>query len=282
MKKIIFLLSIVILVGCSTLPNYIESQSIMDANDTMQRAQDAEADGRYTQALHLYENAFELYSSVDNIKGVIISGIAIARQYYYLGDMETYEQWIDKIDTIISSKSDMMVLKTLLLMEVAFDQENYTQVLKLSDLTDSDHKEYNTEVQCYRLLSLLKTDQLYEKEFETIDRNLGSLKRMFNKEKLNDPKIVSYAAYTLGYALSKQQKWLDAIEYFEDAHYYDQLIENESGLADDVYALGICYQNLGDKEKALSAFLRAKEMYDLLLDKEMSASAQQKIEILSQ
>jgi len=282
MKRIIILLGIVLLFGCSTLPDYIESQSVMDANDTMQRAQDAEAEGLYTQALHLYENAYDLYSSVDNIKGIIISGIAIARQYYYLGDMEDFQQWITKMDTIIESEcSNLLVLKVLLMMEVAFDQEDYSQVLVLSDLTETDNKEYNIEVQCYRLLSLLKTDQTYEVEFEMIDKKLGSLKRMFNKNKLNDPKIVSYAAYTLGYALSRQEKWLDAIEYFEEAHHYDQLIENESGLADDVYAMGICYQNLGDKEKALSAFIRAKEMYENLLDEEMCTDAQQKIDTLT-
>ncbi|HEX38043.1 MAG TPA: tetratricopeptide repeat protein [Candidatus Cloacimonetes bacterium] len=282
MKKLIIFLSILIFVGCSTLPDYIESQSVMDANDTMQRAQDAEEEGLYTQALHLYENAFDLYSGVDNIKGIIISGIAIVRQYYYLEDMQTYQQWLTKIDTIIESEhSNLMVLKVLLMMEVAFDQEDYSQVLMLSKLAQTDNKEYNTEVQCYRLLSLLKSDQSYEEEFEIIDKNLGSLKRMFNKNKLNDPKIVSYAAYTLGYALSRQQKWLDAIEYFEEAHHYDQLIENESGLADDVYVMGICYQNLGDKERALSAFIRAKEMYENLLDEGMSAAAQQKIDSLT-
>jgi tetratricopeptide (TPR) repeat protein len=77
--------------------------------------------------------------------------------------------------------------------------------------------------------------------------------------------------------MSKEKQWVKAIEFFEIAHKYDQLIENTNGLADDVYAMGVAYDNLGDTEMALSCYIRARDMYDIINDKEMSSVAEKKI-----
>jgi len=262
MKKIIVFFGLLALVACSSLPKYVDLQSTKDANDAMKRAQNAEADGYYQQAQLLFGKAFDLYTSVDNLKGIIISGLAVARQYYYLDNMEQYDIWYMKMSIIAHNDApDFIPLLYLLQMEVAFDKGEYGRVITLSLAVETEQKEMQTELLSYRLLGLLKTGQPYQKEFEKIKHNIPGLRSMFKKNKLDDPKIVSYAAYTLGYAMSKEKQWVKAIEFFEVAHKYDQLIENTSGLADDVYAMGVAYDNLGDTEMALSCYIRARDMY---------------------
>ena len=278
MKKIILFCGLIALVSCSSLPKYVDLQSTKDANDAMKRAQNAEAVGYYPQAQLLFEKAFDLYTSVDNLKGIIISGLAVARQYYYLDNMELYDTWYMKMSVIAhNSAPEFIPLLYLLQMEVAFDKEEYGRVITLSLSVETSQKEMQTELLSYRLLALLKTEQSYHHEFEKIKRNISGLRKMFKKNKLDDPKIVSYAAYTLGYALSKEKQWAKAIEFFEIAHKYDQLIENTGGLADDVYAMGVAYDNLGDTEMALSCYIRARDMYDIIKDEEMSSVAEAKI-----
>ena len=278
MKKIILFFGLLVIVACSSLPKYVDLQSTKDANDAMKRAQNAEADGYYQQAQLLFEKAFDLYTSVDNLKGLIISGLAVARQYYYLDNMEQYDIWYMKMSIITHNDApDFIPLLYLLQMEVEFDKGEYGRVITLSLAVETKQKEMQTELLSYRLLGLLKTGQPYQNEFEKIKHNIPSLRSMFKKNKLDDPKIVSYAAYTLGYAMSKEKQWVKAIEFFEIAHKYDQLIENTSGLADDVYAMGVAYDNLGDTEMALSCYIRARDMYDIINDKEMSSVAEEKI-----
>ncbi len=278
MKKIIVFFGLLALVACSSLPKYVDLQSTKDANDAMKRAQNAEADGYYQQAQLLFEKAFDLYTSVDNLKGLIISGLAVARQYYYLDNMEQYDIWYMKMSIIAHNDApDFIPLLYLLQMEVEFDKGEYSRVITLSLAVETKQKEMQTELLSYRLLGLLKTGQPYQKEFEKIKHNIPGLCSMFKKNKLDDPKIVSYAAYTLGYAMSKEKQWVKAIEFFEIAHKYDQLIENTSGLADDVYAMGVAYDNLGDTEMALSCYIRARDMYDIINDEEMSSVAEKKI-----
>jgi len=283
MKKIILLFGLIALVACSSLPKYVDLQSTKDANDAMKRAQNAEAVGYYEQAQLLFEKAFDLYTSVDNLKGVIISGLAVARQYYYLDNMEQYDAWYMKMSVIAHNNAqDFIPLLYLLQMEVAFDKEEYGRVITLSLAVETSQKEMQTELLSYRLLALLKTGQTYQKEFEKIKHNIPGLRSMFKKNKLDDPKIVSYAAYTLGYALSKEKQWEKAIEFFKVAHQYDQLIENTSGLADDVFAAGVAYENLGDTEIALSCFIRAKDMYNIINNEEMSSVTENKIKNITQ
>jgi len=283
MKKIILLFGLIALVACSSLPKYVDLQSTKDANDAMKRAQNAEADSYYEQAQLLFEKAFDLYTSVDNLKGVIISGLAVARQYYYLDNMEQYDAWYMKMSVIAHNNAqDFIPLLYLLQMEVAFDKEEYGRVITLSLAVETSQKEMQTELLSYRLLALLKTGQTYQKEFEKIKHNIPGLRSMFKKNKLDDPKIVSYAAYTLGYALSKQKQWEKSLEFFKVAHQYDQLIENTSGLADDVFAAGVAYENLGDTEMALSCFIRAKDMYDIINNEAMSSATENKIKNITQ
>ena len=283
MKKIILFFGLIALVACSSLPKYVELQSTKDANDIMKRAQKAEADSYYEQAQHLFDKAFGLYTSVDNLKGIIISGLAVARQYYYLDNMEQYDEWYMKMSVIAHNDApDLIPLLYLLQMEVAFDGGEYGRVITLSLAIDTSQKEMQTELLSYRLLALLKTGQPYQKEFDGIKKNIAPLRSMFKRNKLDDPKIISYAAYTLGYALSKQKQWEKAVEFFDIAHEYDQLIENTSGLADDVYATGVAYENLGDTEMALSCFIRAKDMYDIINNEEMSSVTENKINNITQ
>ncbi|MBN2017976.1 MAG: hypothetical protein JW794_07615 [Candidatus Cloacimonetes bacterium] len=278
MKKIILFIGLFGLLACSSLPKYVELQSTKDANEITKRAQKVEADGKYFQAQLLFEKAYDLYSSVDNLKGIIISGLSVARQYYYLDNMEQYDDWYMKMSVIAHNDApDLIPLLYLLQMEVAFDKEEYGRVITLSLAVETNQKEMQTELLSYRLLALLKTEQPYNQEFDKVKRNIPALRSMFKKNKLDDPKIIPYAAYTLGYALSKEKQWIKAIEFFEIAHEYDQLIENTGGLADDVYAIGVAYENLMDAEMALSCYIRARDMYVIIDDEEMSAVAEARI-----
>ena len=279
MKKILIFIGLLAVVACSSLPKYVDLQSTKDANDAMKRAQKVESEGSYEHAQLLFEKAFELYTSVDNLKGIIISGLAVARQYYYLENMEQYDDWYMKMSVIAHNNApELIPLLYLLQMEVAFDKEEYGRVITLSRAVETSLKEMQTELLSYRLLALLKTEQPYHSEFEKVKHNIPGLRRMFKKNKLDDPKIISYAAYTLGYALSKEKQWEQAIDYFEIAHEYDQLIENTGGLADDVYAMGVAYENLMDTEMALSCFIRARDMYVIINDEEMGAIAEARIQ----
>jgi len=283
MKKIIFFLGLATLIGCSSLPKYVESQSILDANDALMNAQLSEANGHNEQAQFLFKKSFDLYTGVDNLKGIIISGLAIARQYYHLDDMEQYDEWYMKMSVIANNNApELLPLLYILQMEVAFDMEEYENVITLSYRIDTSQKEMQTELLSYRLLALLKTEQSYKKEFDGIKKNIATLRKMFKKNKLDNPKIVSYAAYTLGYALSKEKKWKKALGFFNIAYEYDQLIGNKGGLADDIFAIGIVYENLGDKEKALSCFIRSKDIYLIIKNEEMAAVAETKINTLTE
>lgn len=281
MKKIIYsLIAIFIVFGCSSLPKYIETQTFIDANRTMRYAHKNEALLNYEKALNLYVKAYNLYTQIDNVEGKINAGLSIARAHYYLGNSEDYEDWLNNISFLIDqNRKSMKPARDLFLIEIAFYEEDYEKVLKILKMADNiktDNIEWKTERLCYRAMSLQKLGMDYTREFKDIESNIKKLKKAYNKNKLADPSVYSYAYYVTGYLYIKEENWSTALLNFKQAREIDVMLENIVNLADDVYAIASCYENLNKIEKAKSFYLRAAEIYLQLGNLEMAERAGEK------
>ncbi len=269
MRRILYLLIVLIMIGCSSLPKHRKSDLLLQADRYFKSAQQAERQLLREQALYLYDQAYSTYSRIDHLKGKIHSGIGISRQYHYLGQEKDHQLWADKISLYIDTeKPQYSPLLELMFIEIAFSRDDYDQVLLLSRAFRSDDLEWNCENLCYGIYARIKQKQTYYNEKTELQNRIELLAKLYNKGKLRDPVNYSYALYTLGY-ISRFEGTLDeAASYFDKAKMIDIELENSVGLADDLYALGKCYQEKSDPDLAKSYFSRAYEIYLLIGDEE--------------
>lgn len=282
MKKLIYV-SLIILAGCSTMSRKWQQDTLIDADRYMVSAQKAEMRQEYSRALDLYHKAYINYTLVDDLEGKIHSGLSAARQDFYLDSEDEFNYWMETADALINVENrELSVPRDLLLVEINVYQSNYPEALKIAEAIETSNREWELERDCYLALVKLKLGLDYQADYLKIEKTLPVIARAFRKNKLHDQVIYSFACYTLGYILSQEQKWDEALRYFQEAQQADRLLENPAGLADNLFAQANCFIHLQDQEKALSCLQRAAEIYSLLKNPEMYRKSMELSEQLQQ
>lgn len=264
--------------GCSSLPKKVELRSEVFAAMKMRLGRVAQQQQDYLQALALYGEAYNYYTGIDDMRGKIESGLAIARQYFYLDKVEETEKWIGRVSLWIDSGLPQMVVeRSLLWLEMAFAQEDYARVLALGAGITTGNLEYRLEIDCYVLVAKAKLKQNYRGELIQVEAGVGELYNLFEKRKLEDPEVLALVFYHLGYVYRLEENWGLALSYFQKAKMVDSRIDNARGVGKDLYAMGWCYEKLGEVQRARSCYMRVEEIFTLLKDEDMVQKVRQKL-----
>lgn len=278
---ILYCLLCLLMVCCSSLPKKIEPQSFTFAEMKMKFAREAQKQQDFNRALRLYLEAYDLFTGIDDIEGKINAGLSIARQYFYLDKPDESKMWLSRAGDLIESNLPQMAgTKTILLVEMAFEKNDYQKVIEISAAAAAPNLEWQMEILCYAMVSKAQLNRDYQPEFKWVRTELPKLKKRFDKRKMNDPEVLSFVYYYTGYIYSIEKDWQSALLYFEKAKEIDGLMDNPAGLGKDLYSLGQCYEKLGSFKKAASSFRRAAEIFNLLKDTESAGKAKKRAESL--
>jgi tetratricopeptide (TPR) repeat protein len=284
MKKywlIFYCLLFLLMVCCSSLPKKIESQSFTFARMKMRFAREAQKQQNFNRALRLYLEAYDLFTGIDEIEGKINAGLSIARQYFYLDNPGESKTWLNRAgDLIESNRPQMAGAKAILLVEMAFEKNDYQKVIEISDATSTPNPEWQMEILCYTLAAKAQLNRDYQPGFKQVQAGLPELQKRFNKGRMEDPEVLSFVYYYTGYIHSVEKNWQSALLYFEKAKEIDGLMDNPAGLGKDLYSLGQCYEKLGSFKKAASSYRRAAEIFNLLKDAGSAEKAKKRAESL--
>ncbi|MCP5054893.1 MAG: hypothetical protein GY940_47445 [bacterium] len=268
-------------IGCSSLPKTIEPRSLAFAGMKMKAAREAQKQQDFARAVELYKDAYDYFTRIDDIKGKIDAGLSIARQYFYLGKPMESREWLNRASTLIETGMPQMAAsKAVLEIEMAFEKENYPEVIRIADNTSSSTStlniEWQMEILCYAMISKWRLKQDYQTEFQRIQTVLPALKKLFDKRKIIDAEVLSLAYYYTGYIYTVEENWQIALDNFGKAKVIDGLVDNAYGLGKNLYAMGRCYEKLGFPGKASSSYERSAEIFDLLKDDDMATKAKKR------
>lgn len=278
---IFYCLFFLLMIGCSSLPKKIEPQSFTFANMKMKFARQAQKQQDFNRALRLYLEAYDLFTAIDDIEGKINAGLSIARQYFYLDKNSEAKEWLNRAGDLIESNLPQMEgAKAILLVEMAFEKNDFQKVIEISAATSPPNLEWQIEILCYTMVSKAQLNRDYQPEFSRLQAELPKLQRRFNKRRMDEPEVLSFVYYYTGYIYSIEKNWQSALLHFEKAREIDGLIDNPAGLGKDLYSLGQCYEKLGSFKKAADSFRRAAEIFSLLDDTEAAEKAKKRAESL--
>lgn len=267
---VLLFILVIVVAACSSLPKKIEPRSLDFARMKMKVAREAQQQRDYEQAALLYRDAYDYFTRIDDIEGKIKSAISLARQYFYLNLVSDLKRWLTKAAGLIANnRPDMAGAKAVLDVEMAFSQENFEQVLNIATSIRSPNLEWQLELDCMAMVAQARLNKNYDSSLQQVLTNLPVLEKRFRKGRIEDAGVLSQTYYYIGYIYSKEGKWQEAAEYFEQAKRVDGSIDNSYGLANDLYAMARCLQKIGLQRKAGDAYRRAAEIFELLGDKEM-------------
>jgi tetratricopeptide (TPR) repeat protein len=257
----------------------MEPQSLTFAQMKMKFAREAQKQEDFNRALRLYLEAYDLFTGIDDIAGKIKAGLSIARQYFYLDKPEESKKWLNRAGDLIESNLPQMEgAKTILLVEMAFEKNDYQRVIEISAATSTPNLDWTMEILCYTMVSRAQLHRDYQPEFKRVQAELPKLQKRFDKRRMDDPEVLSFVYYYTGYIHSIEKNWQAALIQFEKAKEIDGLMDNPAGLGKDLYALGQCYEKLGFFKQAASSFRRAAEIFNLLNDTAAAEKAKKRAE----
>jgi tetratricopeptide (TPR) repeat protein len=270
--------------GCSSLPKKIEPQLQVEADIRMNRAREAQNRGDHEVALAFYLDAYEFYTRMDLVQGKINAGLSISRQYFYLNQKVESRKWLRRASELIeSAMPEMQIWEQILMIETAFTESKFQQVVELASkvLPVEKNLEVETEILCYLMVSKARLNKDYNGELSRIQTMLPILHKRFRKRKLDDSEVLSLGYYYCGYIFSSVEiDWQKALRFFMSAKEIDGLIGNSYGVGKDLFAIGRCYEGLKESTQASGYFLRSLEVFRLLGDDDMIKKVERKLDVL--
>lgn len=262
--KFIYLLFFILVSACSSLPDSQNkpTESIRLAREQMQKGLKNSTSENHEQAIRHFQTAYGLYTNVDGIRGKIRASLALSRQYLLLKKPEEAEPWIQNSENLIKLYYPEFQSSLLLLqVEQLFIAGRSDSVIKLTDKKFKATPEIAGQIWAYRLLSKDRLRQDFEDELDELESAVDDMSDMKEDHTLEDPFAYSYCSYLTGWAYYATTNYKKALQYYQQAYQTDQELENNRGLADDVFSIAQTRERQGITDEALAGYFRANEMY---------------------
>jgi tetratricopeptide (TPR) repeat protein len=252
MKRLIWLiLPAILLAGCSKIVRRPPTDNMRQAADYVRTARQWESKQDWRMALQLYTLAWNQYVLSNRSTGKFAMAVSIARQNRRLGDEEGYRQWLDTARGMSDSKHPAWEASVLLLqVETAVSYGNYEQTISLTEHLPAKPEPLIAELLSYRVQADVRLGRDPDDDLSRLSSLMGNLERSLRKGKLDDPSILSYAYYAIGYAYLDQNRPEKALESFQKAYRIDQDYEQFASLADDLLMMGRCDHKLQKPDSA--------------------------------
>ncbi|MBN2547409.1 MAG: tetratricopeptide repeat protein [Spirochaetes bacterium] len=235
----------------------------------------------YDKALDFFNKALNLNIMVDNISGIIKNYVDIGKVYLL---KKNYNQ---SLNFLISAENIIKINRTYkeeqaylfaTLGEYHYNLKNY----------DKSREYFNKAIDIENSLGNIENNAMLMQSIAKIERSTGNiegslnsflkaakiLQNLYNTKRLRNIKNLSLIYYSIGQSYSKLNKYDHAGNYIRKALYFDKLIENPNGIADDYYALAVINEKLAksidrvlfyyEKSRAIYRFLDDVNQYTLL------------------
>jgi tetratricopeptide (TPR) repeat protein len=270
------------LVSCSSFYYHPEQKTLKQANIFMENGQTLDREAQHLNALNTYLEAYRRYSLIDQLDGKAAAMLSLTREYYKMGDISNFNLWRDSVSTLINLKLPKMKPQLNLLdVEISFRNQDYAQVIQLSKGYQHKPLRSATEICSYRLLAKAKSGLNFNSEKSFVQTKAKKLSGIYRKHKLEEPSILAFAYYSIGYVYILQTHYKQALNFINKAYKIDQSEEHYSDIADDVYLMGYVYEQLKEPQLARDSYARALEIGIQTNDQEIQDRINTRLKILN-
>ncbi len=243
MKIIVLIIIPIISVffSCSSLPGKVDPRSLAVKNKAASYLKDGITQynsGRYTQAIDLFQLAYQLNASVDNEVGIVVALNSIGKTKLAQGKTdEAFTLFNQALTTSERLEDEQLLLRTKGNLGDYYTKtgelDNAISVLKseLDKIEKIENEESAYIAHSYSLILRKKGE--YDKALTNLNRSLD-----YNlKEDAFRPLASDY--YMMASILSLKGNYSEALLYALNALKYDKMIEYPQGIAEDLDALSI-------------------------------------------
>jgi tetratricopeptide (TPR) repeat protein len=269
MKKLtlylVSLISLTLLVSCSTLPKETVSPLLQEAEHFYRLGKQMEAERELENALHLYRLANENYTLIDNKEGVILSRIAIIGSEARIDPHQSFSEALHELDYYVRNTIPRFIPHLLLLKtEISHLKFDYEQVVRLTEDFRKSEPLIDSQIIAYRLMALLKLNEPADREYSELQKLLRPLGKNYRKKRTDDGGVYSYTNFVLGFYQMKNEQWESAEAYYKESLEVDKTSGYSYGIAQNLFSLGKLYHAQEKYEMAKIHYLRALPIYELL------------------
>ena len=241
---------ILIISSCSTLPGKVDTRTLEIKNKAAEYQKDGITQynaGRYSQALDLFDLAYNLNASVDNEKGIVITLNSIGKTK--LAESE-YDNALNLFHSALliaeRLEDDLLILRTIgnlgdYYIKIGEVDSAYELLISKFGTIDSIKNEESAYL-AHSLSLIFRKKGQYDEALIYLNQSL--------KYNLKEDAYRALAAdyYMLASINSLQSNYLEARTYAEEALKYDKMIEYPQGIAADLLALSIISEKMGNHE----------------------------------
>jgi len=284
-KILLILLAAILFSACGGLPtkrDYVfydiaEGYDFIETGDLLLSRNQLEA------GLHNYLRAYEKFTLIDFRNGKLTSSALISRVYLKLGDNDNALKWINRCEENLDNDIKTFPELSLLKAEYYLNEKNFDKILELTRQELLEGFDFITilELTAYRIIALIQSAKEYSKELLFLRSSITLIEEKDELHTFDNPLSLSFIYYTLGYVSSKEGKWKFAAFYFDKSLAIDKAYRHYSGIADNLYAIGVAYKNLNDYESAKKNLVSAIEVFGFINDQYNKELAESELLLLN-
>lgn len=253
--------------ACSSDPDRnVIVVEIFDGKELMKNADDLLRRNQIDYALKNYSMAYNKFSLADYSEGKMNAAIGVMKCYLRFNDFDAAEEWLIKLNPISGLSDNFFESSSKAKVLFQYSKKNFETIVELTqpEAIANFSLENRTEMVAYRTLSLLELKKNYKQDFFELTNLLVTMQKEKNDGGEFNPYSLSFIYYTLGFISYKENVFDKAFDYFSTALEFDKTYSNYSGIADDLFAIGMTSKEMNNSVAAISSFERAAEIYELI------------------
>lgn len=269
---------LLLMAACSRPAKVIQPQARVNADATLQLAQNLEQKQHFRDSRQAYISARSQYRSFGEIKGQCYALSGLARIAYLQEDAPEYTRLRTELTFLIQNAEPQLIyMQKLLDIYTAVDRQDFAAVLALA----KDEYDYPLEIRIQMLSHQLQAESYLKPGFESpgyanlkrlAERYRSLLKRSFGAH----PSVLATAEYAMAYHNYLLTNYRVAGKHIEKAIDLDYRYEIFDGLADAFWLKGKILEKQGEPRAALGYYLKARDIFanttDTKMQQELDAS----------
>ena len=258
-----FALLLLLLGACSRPAKVLQPQARINADATLELAQNLEQKGHFRDSRQAFISARSQYRSFGEINGQCYALGGLARLAYLEGETEEYNALRGELWYLIQNAEPKLVyLHKLLDIYTAEDRKDYQAVMALAQ----DEYDYPLEIRIQMLSHHLQAESYLQPAFESpnyvhlkrlAERYRGVLRRRHHAHAT----VLSTAEYALAYHSYLLQNYKVADKHIDRAIDLDYRYEIFDGLAAAYWLKGSILEKLNEPRTALSFYFKARDIF---------------------
>jgi CHAT domain-containing protein/tetratricopeptide (TPR) repeat protein len=233
----------------------------------MRQGQGFSNQGRYAQALSVYQLARQIAEQIGDASGVADAWRGIGGIHYFQGNYTLALEYSEKSLKLAEQLGDKALMTRVLRNIGAFHyfQGNNAQALEYYQRSFKLSEELGDKAGLANTLGNVGTVYYAQgNNAQALDYYQKSLKL---SEELGDNGAIARALTNIGNIYNFQGNYLQAIEYYQKSLKLSEELGYKLGIAIPLLNIGNCYELLGDYERALDYYQKNLKLSEELEDK---------------